>query len=145
MNYLISTIDLIFELKSKVELGELSYEVYASKTYLLAEFLTDELNVSMFIPAIFKNGKWEVLQEPICNGVGDEQYYGSRMDEYKKAKDNVLFEGFNVSDFDLTSNSGIFNCVKLGLNGFNLTIQDLLIYKLILTKTGLENSGLINV
>ena len=65
-----------------------------------AEFLNTPLNISMFVPAIKVVDEWEVLREPI-----DYYPYGKSLDEvhqYQTAKDNVIFEGFEV-DNDFSS------------------------------------------
>lgn len=70
--------DLIYILKPKVELDEILPDEYVSLSYLYAEFLADEINISMFVPAIKINNKWNVLTKSDNN--------------YKIAKENVLFE-----------------------------------------------------
>lgn len=108
-----------------------------------ANFLNTPLNISMFVPAIKVGDKWEVLEEPICYGVGDEQYFGSRMDEYQTAQSNVIFEGFDVT----VNVYGVWwvedkkHCIK---SDYKWKIQDLIKYKPTLTKKGLYVSGLNN-
>lgn len=70
--------DLIYILKPKVELDEISPDEYVSLSYLYAEFLADEINISMCVPAIKINNKWNVLTKSDNN--------------YKIAKENVLFK-----------------------------------------------------
>ncbi len=75
------------ELKSKYNGAELAYRY---DDYM--EFTGRILELGMFVPC---NGKGEPLEEP-TDMYTNEQYYGAAMDEYQKAKEKVLFEGFQV-------------------------------------------------
>lgn len=57
-----------------------------------AEFFKKPLTLEMFVPCD-ENGN--VLEEPYFDGENDN-YYNSAMDEFQKAKEKVLFEGFEV-------------------------------------------------
>jgi hypothetical protein len=56
-------------------------------------FLSQILELWMFVPCKLVNGVWVVLEEPFNDGEND-QYYSSAMQEYQEAKDRVLFDGF---------------------------------------------------
>lgn len=61
-------------------------------------FLTQELNLSMFVPAKLVDGKWEVLEEPDkmkwTNEELENTEAGYYWHDYQKAKENVIFDGF---------------------------------------------------
>lgn len=77
------------------------------------KLLVLELNISMFIPAVFKDGKWVVLEEPTEWGfdldepdmIPTEEEFNKRLKEWEKAREQVLFEGFKIwkVDNELTS------------------------------------------
>ena len=75
-----------------------------------ANFLSQPLTIGMFVPCL----DGVVLEEPICYGVGDEQYFGSRMDEYQQAKERVLFDLPNLeTDMDVLKNLIMGNTIEL--------------------------------
>ena len=93
--YLMSAVDKWKWLMGICIDGKGLVQIYSQHVNLL----TQPIKLGMFIPCD-KNGN--VLEEPICYGVGDEQYFGSRMDEYKEAQERVLFKGFDVDYFNST-------------------------------------------
>ena len=123
-----------------------------------ANFLNQPLNLGMFVPAIEVDGKWEVLEEPKnFEATMKGNYFTSSKSElfllqqYQKAKENVLFEGFELNIFksaNVLRNENIsfyeqFSNFKDRFDSICLkTIQDLIKYKPTLTKKGLEVSGL---
>ena len=86
-----------------------------------ANFISQQLNIGMFVPAVFKDGEWVVLEEPNRSTHTNEYCL-----EYQKAKDNVLFDGFCHSEFYIRK--------YLSLNP-NITIESLIRYKPKLTAT----------
>jgi len=148
---LVSMIDFVLDWTPK-EVGFLTDEEWADSVHEYATFLNQPLNLGMFVPAIEVDGKWEVLEEPICYGVGDEQYYGSRMDEYQQAKDRVLFEGFEYKKTKDEYQFCFVESEKLNIVwDYNTvifpdrsckTINDLIKYAPTLTAKGQELSGL---
>lgn len=60
-----------------------------------AKFLMMPTALGMFVPC---DEKGNPLEQPTPRGVGDEQYYGAEMDAYQKAKDRVLFKGFEMRE-----------------------------------------------
>lgn len=124
--YLISIMDLIYILKPKVELDEISPDEYVSLSYLYAEFLADEINISMFVPAIKINNKWNVLTKSDNN--------------YKIAKENVLFENIEYLGNNIIKlQNGIIIDFNIKLKSY---IEDLIKYNLSLTHKGLKLSYL---
>ena len=153
---LVSMIDFVYSLddNSHTVLGD-AFKYCLVREY--ANFLNQPLNLGMFVPAIEVEGKWEVLEEPICYGVGDEQYYGSRMDEYQQALDKVLFEGFELTKvddlgyYDLRNEAAIievYNPLDAETEFLDILdnglykISDLIKYAPTLTAKGQELSGL---
>ena len=57
-----------------------------------ANFLKQPLKLEMFVPC---DEKGNVLEDPYFDGE-NSQYYGAEKDYYEKAKEKVLFEGFEV-------------------------------------------------
>jgi len=91
-----------------------------------ANFLREELNIGMFVPAKKVNGIWIVLEEPLqqskkykITNIKDKEDFDSKkwtadFVEYQEAKENVLFEGFEIVDLSdgvkrLTSPCGSYN------------------------------------
>ena len=125
-------------------------------------FLNQPLNIGQFVPAFFDGGKWVVLEVPSCEGqvkfsdpnspenkAIDKRYKDSK-EQYQQAKDNVIFEGFEVVQTNRAMyNALTFNSCELIFHtemGLffkdNQTIQDLIKYKPTLTKYGQQQAGL---
>ena len=69
---------------------------------IYATFLSQPLNIGMFVPAIEVDGKWEVLEMPKnFEATMKGNYFTSSKSElfllqqYQQYKDKVLFEGFD--------------------------------------------------
>lgn len=112
-----------------------------------AIFLNTPLNISMFVPAIEVDGKWEVLDMPttstrFTNGLGKEIY--SSLEQYQTAKYKVIFEGCVLVDSELWCNAQKIAKFAFGEWIFleSETIQDLIKYNPTLTPYGMELSGL---
>jgi len=115
-------------------------------------FLKQPLSIEMFVPCKLVDGFWVVLEEPIdntCENCNHKQDFDicCRFEEYQKAKESCLFEGFifykddNESfSLDLINSDGseTFCFMK------NETIEDLLgfDYYFKLTATALKQIGL---
>ena len=57
-----------------------------------ANFLSQQPNIGMVVPAVFEDGEWRVLSEP-----KDFRYFKEvdiYFNQYQTALDNVIFEGF---------------------------------------------------
>lgn len=151
-NELISMVERIDQMQSEDDC-----DIYwrLSKIVEYKDFVKLDLNISFFVPAIEVNGKWEVLEKPKFDDRRDWDEADRQEEEkeqYKKAKDNVLFEGFDYStsrdeyDFDMT----ISNEVSIVWDKNDIiypnrslkTIQDLVEYNVELTEQGLIKSGL---
>jgi hypothetical protein len=72
-------------------------------SFEFADFLSQEPNIGMFVPAVEEDGEWRVLEkylktdyeehcdkENICRVISKEEI------KYQTALDNVIFEGFEV-------------------------------------------------
>lgn len=128
------------------------YEKYAT-------FLNTPLNLSMFVPAIKVGDIWEVLEEPNMRDYAEpdkivlecsHNRYLIDCEQYQKAKDNVIFEGWTLAN-ETQSVWAVYDSENrlafIKENGECLdekTIQDLIKYNPTLTKKGLEVSGLNN-
>lgn len=55
-------------------------------------FITQQLNISHFVPAVMKDGVWFVLEE--ANPELETIMYCEKYEEYQNALDNVIFKGF---------------------------------------------------
>ena len=103
----------------------------------------------MFVPAIKVGDKWEVLEMPKDYGTWinlkrDNVYLSlnawNDCEQYQTAKDNVIFEGFELDGKFISHAQVSYLIDRLHYN----TIQNLIKYKPTLTKKGIEVSGLNN-
>ncbi len=78
------------------------------KNLNFANFLSQQPNIGMFVPAVEENGEWRVLSKPKeyfewCKW-GDFTKHGKsitpKCKEYHTALDNVIFEGFEWNTAD---------------------------------------------
>jgi len=116
---------------------------YIKSTSDYANFLNQPLNISMFVPAKLVDGEWVVLKEPkgvkCCSGIlkdcycrGDLQFVYEDVQEYQIAKENVIFEGFELVEFDNQSIL-VFDYCSLRLKNLKeKTIEDLIPFRLTL-------------
>jgi len=58
-------------------------------------FIIQPLTLSHFVPALFRDGVWEVLENPYGNGMIDK--YSEKCKEYQTALENVIFKDFEVN------------------------------------------------
>ena len=84
-------------------------------------FLDQPLQLWMVVPC---DDNGVPIEEPICYGVGDEQYYGCRMDEYQQAKERCLFN--DVDEYmgliaEFINNKSTIDFLS-SLSSFNLTL-----------------------
>jgi hypothetical protein len=126
MKKLIPMTDFVLE-RSKQSIIDLTFEESIKKSIKIlkeifeyAKFLKQPLKLEMFVPC---DEDGNILEEPDCN----LDIRVSEMKEYQKAKEKVIFEGF-----ELCPNNG--NVLKKGnilINISNLeTIEDLIPYNL---------------
>jgi len=128
------------------------------------QFLNTPLNLSMFVPCVKVGDKWEVLEDKgecscagntdYCHGCNSLHYHCDAFKEseqYQKAKENVIFEGFEVytpknnsHGLSLINDGGIIINFSLNFTPKHptRTIQDLIKYKPTLTEQGMIKSGL---
>jgi hypothetical protein len=120
------------------------------------DFLTQQPNISMFVPAVEENGEWRVLEEPKNwkQWLRKETNVSYDLDlikyeRYQNAIDNVIFEGFVVKDgLSICDEHSILHVFwnyegkwKLS-QGIN-TLEDLTKYNLTLTPKFAKELGLI--
>ncbi len=118
---------------------------YQIKEY--SDFMSRDLNIGMFVPAVFEGGKWVVLEDEKEPHDVHDPYYAQdfcRFKQYQQAKDNILFDGF-VYDEEMEVVRGDWNLDIFYTDGRdinNKTIQDLIRYNPPLTAQGQKQSGL---
>lgn len=91
--------------------SQLHYELRSIKKY--AKFLKQPLKLEMFFPC---NEYGSILNEPLKNEFFENNFsnefcnssYELALEKYKKAKENVLFNGFELN-FEITEIVGIIN------------------------------------
>ncbi len=111
---LLSMVDYILMIwKNRSGLDSSRFKDDSVKIFNYANFLQAELTISMFVPAILKDGKWEVLEIPPrwSDSWGHEKMIevSKRNYEYVTALDNVIFEGFEVVEYDRENKTTIEN------------------------------------
>ena len=117
-----------------------------------ANFLSQQPNIGMFVPAVFEDGEWRVLSKPKeylewCKW-GDFTKYGKsitpKCKEYHEALDNVIFEGWEYNDKELFLDGNLF-WVFLNKLKFEegLTIEQLTPHNLTLAPKFAKELGLI--
>ena len=121
------------------------------KNLKFANFLSQQPNIGMFVPAVEENGEWRVLSEPKTpHTFGSEnadlylKKWKSEKEQYQTALDNVIFEGCEYSDKELFLDGNLF---WVFLNKLNfekgLTIEQLTPHNLTLTPKFAKELGLI--
>lgn len=119
------------------------------------DFLSQKLELWMFVPCKLVDGVWVVLEEP--QKFSDENWnetklsdWGAHCQEYQESKDRVLFEGFEIHAIDYVNvivrhKDGFLmnwiNNIKCFFGKKNLTIEDLVKYNLELTPTAQKQIG----
>jgi hypothetical protein len=121
---------------------------FTDSVMLFANFLSQQPNTGMFLPAVEENGEWRVLSKPIFDF--NNEYDGEKrrefaiaLKEFETALDNVMFEGCvakKVEDYYLISNDSGY--VWASWNE-SKTIEDLIPYSLTLTPKFAKELGLI--
>jgi hypothetical protein len=115
-----------------------------------ANFLSQQPNIGMFVPAVLEDGEWKILSEP-----KDFRYLKEvdiYFNQYQTALDNVIFEGW---EFDLKTSKiiGISNIITqiwfykdnvITVNAKKVSIlEDLTKHNLTLTPKFAKELGLI--
>ena len=87
---MVEYLDLI-ELKLKNAKIDTEYQLL-SDVLRVKDFVKQQPNISMFVPAVFEDGEWRILEQcdEVCACECD------KIKEYRTALDNVIFEGFEV-------------------------------------------------
>jgi len=132
------------------------YEKTAVESIFYANFLSQELEIWMFVPAVFKDGKWVVLEKPKNYDVwlGLHESSGSTIgftehEEYRTALSKVIFEGFEL-DYDTivknVNNRIWFKDKEVFIDNSKnkiTTIEDLIPYNLDIKESIAKELGLI--
>ena len=160
---LVSMIDFVLHCTKSVDemdnsdlLNQYAYKLDKIDDY--ANFLSQHLNLGMFVPAIEVDGKWEVLEYPKFNEMGSPLKTNKwTLNQYQQAKDKVLFEGFELTKvddlgyYDLRNETAIievYNPLDAETEFLDILdnglykINDLIKYAPTLTAKGLNDSGL---
>jgi hypothetical protein len=126
------------------------------KNLKFANFLSQQPNIGMFVPAVEENGEWKKLEEPnhykewkseLDRGF-EHAYENLIMKQYQTALDNVIFEGFEVCENAVEFPNSIeelfyFTENKWWLNEKFKTLEDLTKHNLTLTPKFAKELGLI--
>ncbi len=121
---------------------------FTDSVMIFANFLSQQPNIGMFVPAVFEDGEWRVLSEPKTphtfaseNADLYLKKWKSEKEQYQTALDNVIFEGFEYyAQVEYWQNGHIrFDEEFLE----NKTIEDLIPYSLTLTPKFAKELGLI--
>jgi len=145
------------------ELNKTGWNIY-NNIINYAQFLSQKLELWMFVPCKLVDGVWVVLEEPnLYNGdyifelhdelIGNPVEYNtelfeSDLKEYQQAKERCLFDGFELSVgkealLDNNNTIRIHESSTFSLNGKQVfTIEDLVKYNLELNPTGQKQLSL---
>jgi hypothetical protein len=119
-----------------------------------ANFLSQQPNIGMFVPAVFEDGDWRILEAPNRSTHTNEE-----CDQYQTALDNVIFEGFEYDGseegfiyvkngetllvFDAENKELVLDNSENNYTTEINTIEDLIPYSLTLTPKFAKEFGLI--
>ncbi len=76
-------------LKTRLGIWCLTYFDYFKKRDIFDDFLSQQPNIGMFVPAVFEDGDWKILEAPNRSTHTNEE-----CDQYQTVLNNVIFEGF---------------------------------------------------
>jgi len=122
---------------------------YFDKVFNYSDFLSQKLEIWMFVPAVFKDGKWVVLSKPmhpISDNITEEGLHGryrAELKEYQTALSKVIFEGFEYNEalHQLKCYTDYCRLDTIGLEKY--TIESLIKYNLDIKDTIAKELGLI--
>jgi len=152
MEKLIPMTDFVLEQDGKFNNYETELELQVIHNY--ARFIKQPLKLEMFVPC---DEGGNVLEEPnpsselyntysIVQTIFDERRYGNAVDEYQKAKEKVLFEGFYIHHNNLYyPNQVLFPLDSIGKESDWFNVEWLLnesYQDLKLTPTALKQIGI---
>jgi hypothetical protein len=154
MEKLISMTDFVLKQFNDLLAWKISEQVYILHVSEYAKFFSQPLQLGFFIPTDLDGN---VLEEPKAENYSGKTKYWAQdfreaQDEYKKARERVLFEGFEVKSCYGQYESEIANyprtlcaAIKMGkwkLNDAVKTIEDLTDCDLTLTASAKKQIGL---
>jgi hypothetical protein len=118
---------------------------FACRVLDYVNFLSQQPNIGMFVPAVEENGEWIVLIYPTIydprSKTGNTEYneFEDAMNQYQTALDNVIFDGFQWNEKGYVfKNFIMFDEEFLE----NKTLEDLTKYNLTLTQKIAKELGL---
>lgn len=117
---------------------------FAYSVRKFSDFLSQKPNISMFIPAVFENEEWKILEDPTPHGMITK--YSEKVKQYQTALDNVIFEGFVKCNRNELVNCLYNEDLDLHLDAnfkHEKTIEDLTPYNITLTQKIAKEFGLI--
>jgi hypothetical protein len=135
--------------KEQDKIDFIAYDNLWEKVINFANFLSQQPNIGMFVPAVFEDGEWRILEQcdEVCACECD------KIKEYRTALDNVIFEGFEVEQILNSGKIFLINKDTTSLTFFNnsvfieknliTTTEDLIPYSLTLTPKFAKELGLI--
>ena len=113
---------------------------FADKVMAYANLISETLNPSMFVPAVFEDGKWVILEEP----ENETEYFN--WTNYNNAIDKIYFEiDYKIEKCiskEITEKLWLNNTICIAYKCrfknvwvfYSKTIEDLIPYKLKLTQ-----------
>jgi len=153
-----SMVEYALEQIQKLKNGEINILQFRNNIENYANFLSQKLEIWMFVPAVFKDGKWVVLEEPKGTDVATSSFFEMQTDyhlekEYQTALSKVIFEGFSfkhhhLNNQSIATNDNIFHVFWNTDGEWRLskgidTIEDLISYNLDIKDTIAKELGLI--
>lgn len=101
--------EFVKEHKFKMESDNQNHVVFSTsgnltKIFNYSNFLSMTLEKWMFIPSVFIDGKWIILEDPNLNNYKSSPFcetglckaYYDEVEQFQQAKANVIFEGFQI-------------------------------------------------
>lgn len=125
-----------------------NYKKFTDKVVDYAKFLSTPLSLGMFIPTDEYGNVWvypPTEEERLWaenDSVDAELSYNNKVKAYQKALSNVLFEGFEKCDRNLSVNCVYNKKLDLHIDAdfkFEKTIEDLVKHNLTITENALKN------
>ena len=135
---LISMTDFVLEIGKQTEVK--TYAWYFLKVTKYANFLKQPLTLDMFIPCDDKGNVLKYETEYCLAKKGSERF--ERHVNYWKAKEKVLFEGFMLDEFGLSTKYWVISILEDVEDICDYTIEDLVGYNLTLTPYAIKQLGL---
>lgn len=145
---LISMTDFVLD-KAKEDFNNGEYPEFNFRDLVwnYADFLKQPLTLGMFVPCDEEGNVLEELKYCCdgnhcgCNGMPVNVCSKKEIDNYQKAKERVLFDGFEIDENNILM---LKDCISLDINSFN-NIEELITYgntQLTLTENAIKQIGI---